>query len=486
MIAGMDFGTSNCSIGVWENDKPILIPLEKESNQMKSVLYTSRSSVRIEGINHRELDVRLGKAKSEEKRKAKRAKEEGASTKTLSDSELESREKGLMRRELAERAQKKHKDQTISDALYADTEIVFGETAVNRHLTDPLEGYFIKSPKTFLGSDIRQDQIDMFSEVITRIIAFIKNKAEENKGKTIDSIVMGRPVNFHGNRGERGNLQAIKILEQCSIAAGYKNVEFIMEPVAAALDYERSIEENITALVIDAGGGTTDCSVIKLGPAYKNLSFRDETVLAYAGTRTGGIDLDIKLAMRAIMPEFGNNTLLSTGLSIPYGVFWDAIAINDVNAQSNFYSNTTRRDINTYLAQSEEKNKVNRLKLIYERKLSYRLNRSAELAKIALSDRDTIKLPMNYIEDGLKIPISRLDLKNAIEKEVDVLIALMKEAVNQSNTKPDIIYVTGGTAKSPIVRDAIRYNFGNIRIVAGDSFDSVTSGLTTWAQRIYQ
>lgn len=482
----MDFGTSNCSIGVWENNEPILIPLEKECNQMKSVLYTSRSSVRVVEIDYGELRVRLAKAKSEEKRKAKRAKENGASIKTLSDSELEAREKGLMRRELAESAQKKYKSQTISDALYADTEIVFGEKAVKRHLVDPFDGYFITSPKTFLGADLRQHHIDMFSEVITRIIAFIKNKAEENKGKQIDSIVMGRPVNFHGSRGESGNLQAIKILEQCSIAAGYKNVEFLMEPVAAALDYERSIEENITALVIDAGGGTTDCSVIKLGPAYEKLSSRDETVLAYTGTRTGGVDLDMKLAMGAIMPEFGKNTLLNTGLPIPYGVFCDAIATNDVNAQFSFYSNKMGKDINTYLTQAEEKNKVNRLKLIYERKLSYRLNRSAELAKIALSDRDAIKLPMGYVEEGLTIPISRLDLKNAIDKEVNVLIDLMKEAVNQSNSKPDIIYVTGGTAKSPIVRDAIRYNFGNIQIVAGDSFDSVTSGLTTWAQRIYQ
>lgn len=486
MLAGIDFGTSNCSIGVWEDNAPKLIPLDEESTQLASALYTARSKVEIENIDENKLQKRLGKAKNEQKKEAKRAKEDGSSIKTFSDSELENRERELMRRELAERAQKEYNDQTISDALYADSEIVFGKQAILHHIQDPLNGYFIKSPKSFLGADIRQHHIDLFSEIITRILSFIKNKAEENKGKKIDSIVLGHPVNFHGTRGEEGNLQAINILEQCSIAAGYKNIEFLMEPIAAALDFERSLEENVIALVLDAGGGTTDCSVIKLGPAYKNLSVRDDTILGYAGTRIGGTDLDIKLAMRKIMPEFGKDALLSTGLSIPNSIFWNAISINDVNAQSEFLSNITGMDINQYLTQTQEKKKVNRLKRLYEEKLSFRLNRSAELAKIHLSDRDPINLPIKYIENDFVIPISRLDLKDSIDRELDVFISLMKEAEKQSNTKPDIIYVTGGTAKSPIVEDAIRSNFGDVRIIIGDLFGSVTSGLTTWAHQIYQ
>lgn len=488
MLAGIDFGTSNCSIGVWEDNEPKLIPLDKESTQLASALYTARSNMKIGNIDENELLKRLGKAKSEQTKNDKRAKEDDSPIKIFSDSELENRERGLMRRELAERTQKKYKDQAISDALYADSEIVFGEQAIHRHIQDPLNlnGYFIKSPKSFLGADIKQQHIDLFSEIITRILAFIRNKAEENKGKKIDSIVLGRPVNFHGTIGEEGNLQAINILEQCSIAAGYKNIEFLMEPIAAALDFERGLEENVTVLVLDAGGGTTDCSVIKLGPEYRNLSNRNDTVLGYTGTRIGGTDLDIKLAIRKIMPEFGKDTLLSTGLPIPNSIFWDAVSINDVNAQSNFSSVITGRNINQYLAQAQEKKKVNRLKYLYERKLSFRLNRSAELAKIHLSDRDPINLPINYIENDFFIPISRLDLKDSIEKEIDVFISLMKEAEQQSNTKPDIIYVTGGTAKSPIVEDAIRSHFGNVRIVIGDLFGSVTSGLTTWAHQIYQ
>lgn len=486
MFAGIDFGTSNCSIGVWEDNSPKLIPLDKENTQLASALYTTRSNIEIENIDENELRKRLGRVKGEQKRNAKRAEKEGLSIKIFSDSDLENRERSLMKREAAELAHKKYKDQTISDALYADTEFFFGEQAIIRHIQDPLGGYFIKSPKTFLGADIRQHHIDLFSEVITRILAFIKTKAEEKNGKIINNIVLGRPVNFHGTRGEDGNKQAINILEQCSIAAGYKNIEFLMEPIAAALDFERSLDENITALVLDSGGGTTDCSVIRLGPAYKNLSNRDDTVLGYTGTRIGGVDLDIKLAMRKIMPEFGKDTLLSTGLPLPNSIFWNAVSINDVNAQYNFLSDATGREINKYLVQSQQKNKVNRLKILHDGKLSFRLNRSAELAKIHLSDRDHINLPIKYIENDLVIPISRLDLKDSISREIDVIISLMNEAVKQANTLPDIIYVTGGTAKSPIVEDAIRSNFGEIRIVIGDSFGSVTAGLATWAHQIYQ
>ena len=84
------------------------------------------------------------------------------------------------------------------------------------------------------------------------------------------------------------------------------------------------------------------------------------------------------------------------------------------------------------------------------------------------------------------IPVSRNDLRDSVKRELDVFIALMKEVETQADTKPDLIYVTGGTAKSPVIEDWIRSNYRDIDIVVGDAFGSVVSGLTTWAHRIYK
>lgn len=486
MISGIDFGTSNCSIGVWDKGKPNLILLEGESTLLPSALHTSRLNIEIEKIDERALLKRVGAAKSKQTSKMKKARDEGLYIKEFTAEELENMERGAMRRELAERAKQQYEGQSISGALYADTKIVFGEEAIRKHIEDPDSGYFIKSPKTFLGADIRTQHIELFSEIVTRLLAHIKNKAEHQKKQEIESIVLGRPVNFHGTRGDDGNKQALNILERSSIAAGFKNVEFMMEPIAAALDYEKCLSKDRVVLVLDAGGGTTDCSVMKVGPSYEKMTNRDSSVLGYAGDRIGGMNLDMKLAIRKIMPFFGKDSLRNNGLPMPSSIYCNAVAINDVNLQKQFSSPRTEREIKQFIAQSEEKNKINRLLTLQQGNLSYRLNRSAELAKIHLSDRDAINLPLKYIESNLYIPITRNDLKESIEQELNVFVSLMKEAQKQAGVSPDIIYVTGGTAKSPIVEEWIRSHFGNIDIVVGELFGSVTSGLTTWANKIYQ
>ena len=486
MYAGVDFGTSSCSIGVWKNNDPVLLPLEAESSRLPSAMYTTRPNVHVEELDEFELKRRVANAKRQQTNNLKTAKEEKRGVKRFSDAELENIERGLMRREIGERSKAKYVNQSISDALYADTEEVFGEEAILRHISDPHSGYFIKSPKSFLGADIKHQHIELFSEIIMKILAFIKRSAEDKTQNEIMNIVLGRPVNFHGTRGEAGNAQAISILERAAIAAGFKEVEFLMEPVAAALDFERSISKDLVALVLDAGGGTTDCSMVKLGPSNIQSIERNSSILGYAGDRIGGTDLDIKLALRKIMPHFGKDSMLTSGLPVPSTIFWNAIAINDVNAQQRFMAESTRREIDTYLAQSMDAKKVRRLQILHDGRLTFRLNRSAELAKIHLSDRDPINLPLRYIEPEFVIPISRQDLRESIDRELDIFLSLMKDVESQANTKPDVIYVTGGTAKSHVVDEWIRSNYRNVEIVVGDAFGSVAAGLTTWANRIYE
>jgi len=486
MYAGLDFGTSNCSIGVWRENEPKLLPLEGKSKLLPSALYTSRKDIQVEELDQVELERRVSNAKRKQSTEVKRALKKNQSIREFSDSELENIERGIMRREIAERENRQRDKQTIAEAVYSDAEIVFGEEAILRHIEDPLDGYFIKSPKSFLGSDISNYHLDFYAEIITRMIAFIKQKAEATTKSDIQSIVIGRPVNFHGTRGELGNTQAIGIMERAAIAAGYKNVEFLMEPIAAALDFERQLSLDVVVLVLDAGGGTTDCSMVKLGPSHIESIDRSESILGFSGDRVGGYDFDIKLAQQKIMPYFGRNSLLENGLPIPSPLFSQAIAFKDVNAHAEFVSMKTGRKIASYLDQAIEKEKVFRLQKLHEGKLSFRLNRSSELAKIQLTDSESINLPLEYIESDFVIPISRNDLKESIQRELDVFMSLMKEVEKQAGVSPDVIYVTGGTAKSPVVKNWLQSAYKDIEIIVGDEFASVSSGLTTWAHRLYK
>lgn len=486
MYAGLDFGTSKCAMGVWKDDRPVLIPLEKGNAFIPSTLYASKPIAVVGDIDEKELKRRVSAAKAKQTKDALKARSEERLFKILTDAELENRERGVLRRELVQRSQRQFENQSLRRSLYSDSEVVFGEAAIKSHLRDPQSGYFVKSPKSFLGADIRQHHLEMFAEVITRMLANIKQVSEEKAGAEIDQVVLGRPVNFDTTRGEVGNHQAVGILQRAVAAVGFNHVEFLYEPIAAAFDYERTLHKDRTILVLDAGGGTTDCSVIRVGPSYRERADRRETILACTGDRVGGSDIDVKLAMRTIMPHFGKESLVNSGLRIPGSIFWDAVSVNDVNAQARFASAATMDELTEILGRAREKRKVARLLTLYRGRLSHRLNRSAELAKIHLSDRDPISLPLTYIDPDLLIEITRNDLKQAAERELNMFASLMREAVNQAQINPDAIYVTGGTAKSPVVVDLVRRKFGGIEIVVGDSFGSVASGLTTWAHRIYQ
>ena len=485
MNAGIDFGTSNCAIGVWKNNRPTILNLEDNRPSMPSALYTPKEHIEVDEINEVELTRRINKAKTQQLNEASKAQKEGRQYKLLDDVKLENIERGVMRREAIEASKKLYEEQSISSSLNADEGEVFGTAAINQHLIEPHDGFFIKSPKTFLGAELDSNHIETFSEITKKMLAHIKYISEKTTGSEIDSVVLGKPIKFHGTMGDKGNLQATGILESSAIAAGFKNIEFMYEPVAAAMDYERTLNKDIVVLIMDIGGGTTDCSMLKVGPSYINKIDRDESLLGYAGDRIGGLDLDIKIASKILMPHFGKETLLKSGLPIPNTYFSDAVNVNDVHAQARFSSDSYGREIKKYLEQAINKPYFSRLIKLYEGNYSYSLNRSSELAKISLSDEALIKLPIKYIEPDLEIDISREDYREAIEIETNKIIRIMTEVAKQSSTSPDVVYVTGGTAKSPIIEKLIRDQFNDIEVVTGDMFGGVAKGLTTWANRIW-
>jgi len=485
MNAGIDFGTSNCAIGVWENGRPNILNLEDGKSTMPSALYTSKEHIEVDEISEPELIRRIQKAKAQQQSEASKAKKEGRKFKILSDEKLENIERGVMRREAIEASKKLYNEQSLSSSLGSDDGDVFGTAAINQHLLEPHNGFFIKSPKTFLGAELDSNHIETFSEITKKMLAHIKTTSENTIGTSIESVVLGKPIKFHGTMGDKGNLQATGILESSAITAGFKDVEFMYEPIAAAMDYERTLTKDIVVLIMDIGGGTTDCSMLKVGPSYIDKIDRDDSLLGYAGDRIGGLDLDIKIASKILMPHFGKESLLKSGLPIPNTYFSDAVNVNDVHAQARFASDKYGREIRKHFEQAVNQPYFSRLLKLYDGNYSYSLNRSSELAKINLSDNELIKLPIDYIEPDFEVDISREDYREAIEMETNKIIRIMTEVTRQSSISPDVVYVTGGTAKSPIVENLIRNQFNDIEVVTGDMFGGVAKGLTTWANRIW-
>ncbi len=456
MISGFDYGTSNCAVGVStsENQQVKLLGLEDDKPFMPSMLYALDRDLICEKVG---LSI---------------------------DSELHRDDFILSRSNQLARAQQVRREEGFTQ----DEQSVFvGHEAFDEYIQWPGEGYFVKSPKSFLGaSGLRPEAIFLFEDIVTAMMQTIKARAEKSLGQALTHTVIGRPVNFQGLNAEKSNQQAIDILSISAKRAGFKHVDFLFEPIAAGLNFEQSLSEDKTVLVVDIGGGTTDCAMVRMGPSYKASLQREKDFLGHTGERVGGNDLDIQLAGKHLMPLFGMRSQLKNGLPVPTQAFWDAISTNDVSAQASFNHLETSLHLDQLVRDCAEPALIKRFVAMRKAQQQHQLVRSAERSKISLSSQDEVTVDLSYIEDQLTHLLGVESYSSSIQRPLEKMLNLMEEATLQAGCKPELIFVTGGSGQSPVIRQAVKRKFGDVDILDGDHFGSVTAGLTVWANKVFK
>ncbi len=452
MFCGFDYGTSNCALGVMKSGVPELLRLEGEHKYLPSTVYAMHRDLITEA-------VALGLSADQR------------------ETYLQARQAILTR---ARRFR-------VGEGYESDDTVVFyGREAFSEYYQFPEDGYFVKSPKSFLGgSGLRAEHIAFFEDIVALMMLNVKRRSEVSTGQELTHTVIGRPVNFQGLDAQESNAQALDVLSVAAKRAGFKSVEFQYEPIAAGLDFERNLSKDQTVLVVDIGGGTSDCAMVRMGPSYRDKLDRSEDFLAYTGERVGGNDLDIQLAGRELMPVFGMGAELKTGLPMPTQLYWNAVTTNDVSAQGIFASLDSKVQMEQLRMDMVHPKLMDRFILMREHKHNFHVVRNAEEAKIGLSEQMSYQVKLDYIEPELNVTIERDAFTRAVESPLGKMVRLMKSAIAEAGERPDVIYMTGGSAKSPAVQSAIRAEIGDIPVLDGDHFGSVASGLTVWAQRLF-
>ncbi|WP_221797930.1 molecular chaperone [Oceanobacter mangrovi] len=463
MICGFDYGTSNCAMGVLDDQQIRLAQVDGDKSFMPSALYALGRELICEQVG---LQLPAG---------------------TVRDEFVNDRRGQLaMARRILD-------ELDLGPANSDDEPVMFvGQQAFGHYFADPEEGYFVKSPKSYLGaSGLRPEFVGFFEDIVTAMMQTVKQRAETSLGRELTHTVIGRPVNFQGSLAtdsgaEQSNQQALAILTKAAKRSGFREVEFQFEPIAAGLSFERDLTENKTVLVVDIGGGTTDCAMVRMGPDHRQLADRSADFLGHTGERTGGNDLDIALAGKQLMPLFGMTADLKSGKPMPTKTFLDAVCTNDVSALGRFASLETTLYLQQLQRDCLQPELIARLLKLQHNKQNQQLVRMAENAKIALSDSPQARVELEFVEAGLHTLISGDQLRQAIERPLQRITELMKEAVQQAGRAPDLVFVTGGSARSPVIREAVARTLGDIPLLDGDHFGSVVSGLTEWAERIYR
>ncbi|TMN71403.1 molecular chaperone [Pseudoalteromonas sp. S1727] len=455
MFVGFDYGSSNCAMGVMNAQNAVeLVPLEQGKHYLPSTLYTHHSALVVDFVAQHLMGTAF-----EQDFKSQRQALLNSMVRIKSDLDLAAGEESLF----------------------------IGREAISEYVQFPEEGYFVKSPKSFFGATgLKQGQINFFEDIATAMILKIKQRAEASLQDALTQTVIGRPVNFQAVGGEESNQQALGILERAAKRAGFKDVAFLYEPLAAGIDYESDLQQDQKVLVIDIGGGTSDCSFVQMGPSFRNSNERDQDFLAHTGKRIGGNDLDIALSYHALMPLLGLGSKFKSGLPLPNQPFWQACKINDVNLQSQFYSQQHARELLTQLREVEAPELFQRLLDLQQNKQGHQLVQQGEAAKIALSSATEFNCELGFLAPQLNKVLSRDDLALAVDDAIMQIVSLAKQAIKEAGAVPDVIYLTGGSAQSPLIKAALVEHLGNIKMVNGDHFGSVTAGLTKWASMLYR
>ncbi|MFT5928314.1 MAG: putative chaperone protein, partial [Candidatus Azotimanducaceae bacterium] len=167
-------------------------------------------------------------------------------------------------------------------------------------------------------------------------------------------------------------------------------------------------------------------------------------------------------------------------------IFWNAISTNDVGAQADFNSLQTTLLFERLQIETKQPKLFERFVHMRKHKQNQRVVASAEQAKILLSEVNQVDVALDYIEDALSSKVTFETMKEAVRRPLAQMINVVNETIAQAVVKPDLIYITGGSARSPVIRQVITEQIGDIEVVDGDHFGSVANGLTLWANKIFK
>ncbi|MBI3506796.1 MAG: Hsp70 family protein [Proteobacteria bacterium] len=365
----------------------------------------------------------------------------------------------------------------------ADGKALFGNAAIAAYVGQT-EGRLMRALKSILGSSLIDEETSLgrrkvpLARIVEIFVRHLKHKAETFAGHEIASVVHGRPVRFVDD-DTQADARAQAVLEAIARRAGFRDVAFVYEPIAAARNYELTVQREELVLIADIGGGTSDFSVIRVGPQHRSRADRSRDVLANAGVRVGGTDFDTALSLASVMPLLGLGTqLVEKNLPMPGALYHELATWATVNFA---YTYRNERELAELVTLACEPDKVARLLKTVRRRLGHRLAFAVEDAKIALSAEERVAIPLAFLEAGLALAATRGDFDRAVASRMDRLHKAAHDCIAAAGLAPaaiDTVFLTGGSSRVPAVREAIGRVAPDARLAGGSDLLSVALGLT--------
>ncbi len=364
-----------------------------------------------------------------------------------------------------------------------------GPEAIERYLEAEDKGRLVQSLKSHLssrtltGTEVfgRRHRLE---DLIARMLGDLRKHAEKQFDRPIRRATVGRPVRFVGAESDEDDDFAVARLREAFEIAGFEQVDFELEPIAAAYSYESTLDHDELILIGDFGGGTSDFSLLRVGPGARMRGRRE--LLGYSGVGLAGDAFDARLVRKLVSPALGSNSeARSMNKILPAVPAWIYANLERWHYLSFLRTNNVREILRSAHIRALEPEKIEALIAIIDQDLGYQLHQSVQRVKFALSQHESAEF---RFQDGgleLRIPVTRREFETwiaddlrLIEESVDSL--LRSAGVHARDV--DRVFLTGGSSFVPAVRRIFSSRFGKEKIRGGHEFTSVAHGLALRAQ----
>jgi hypothetical chaperone protein len=360
-----------------------------------------------------------------------------------------------------------------------------GPEGIEHYLSADVKGRLIQSLKSYLssrslhGTEVFGRRYTL-EDLIARILRDLREKTEHQFGIKIRSAVVGRPVHFLGAEDQEGDNYAEGRLRSAFELAGFGSVEFEMEPVAAAHYYESTLDHDELILIGDFGGGTSDFSLVHVGPSVRRRGRIPGDIVGNAGVGIAGDSFDAKIIRHLVSPALGaGSQLRSLGkiLTVPA---WVYIRLERWHHLSLLRGRDVLNMLKGVHAQALEPEKIAALIHFIKEDLGFYLHRAVQKVKVDLSNDPVATFQFSDGFVDLRAIVERASFEEWISEELGQIARCLDSLFDSSGVKPqdvDMVFLTGGSSFVPAVRKIFETRFGKKRIRGGNEFTSVAHGL---------
>ena len=358
-----------------------------------------------------------------------------------------------------------------------------GPEAINSYLDADTKGRLIVSIKSYLASRLfTSTSINgrhyTLEDLIAIILRRLRTAAMDQFGISATQVVLGRPVRFAGADNLEGEQLALQRLRAAAELAGFQQISFELEPVAAAYQYETQLDHDELVLIGDFGGGTSDFTLAGLGPGRKKAGHNP--VLGTSGVAIAGDTFDSRIMMRLVAPKLGlGSHYVSLGKELPVPV-WVYSQLSSWHHMFLLKEPKTMAVLREVRNQAAEPEKVAALVQIIAENLGYALYRAVEQTKVALTDKELADFLFTQSTVRLEDSLERWQFESWIQDDIQNIAACVRSLLDQGGVKPadiDSIFLTGGSSFVPVVRRFFSRTFGADKLRSGEELTTVAKGL---------